>query len=80
MNVSSYVNKRGRRSVNLRLDVSEARAITEGGDLAALVEAIRNELASLDSQAGSVLLPATGTGLAEELDSLLPSEHDEADR
>ena len=80
MDVSSYVNKRGRRSLQVRLDVSEAQAIAEGADLAALVEAVRRELAALDSQANATLQHTSDGGLAEELDSLLPTEHGEVDR
>ena len=78
MDVSSYVNRRGKRSVQIRLDVSEAKSLAESGDSSKLVEAVRAEMARLESSAEGLLKEHSGdSSVSEELGSLLPPPESE---
>ena len=78
MDVSSYVNRRGKRSVQIRLDISEAKSLAESGDSLKLVEAVRAELARLESSSEGLLEEHSGGfSVSEELGSLLPPPESE---
>ena len=60
------------------MDVSEAKSLAESGDSSKLVEAVRAEMARLESSAEGLLKEhSEGTSVSEDLGSLLPPPESE---